>query len=77
MRARSPSVPEGRIFSSVLTQAFTQFVKVTALIPSPLATCVIGREVSITSFTDYYQYSGQKLFIGRAKSLPFQTVLFW
>src|SRR5665811_1607978 len=51
----------------------TQLPRVPSLIPSSLATLAIGRDDSITIFTASSLYSGEKLFFGRGKILPFQT----
>src|SRR5271170_5322620 len=50
----------------------TQLPRVPSLIPSSLATLAIGRDVSITIFTASSLNSGEKLFFGRGKFLPFQ-----
>src|SRR6266571_7555550 len=42
--------------------------------PSSFATLAIGRDVSITIFTASSLNSGEKLFFGRGKTLPFQVV---
>src|ERR1700730_1937627 len=52
----------------------TQLPRVPSLIPSSFATWAIGRDVSITIFTASSLNSGEKLFFGRGKFLPFQIV---
>src|SRR6202023_2491572 len=52
----------------------SKFPRVPSLIPRSFATWAIGRDVSITIFTASSLNSGEKLFFGRGKFLPFQIV---